>query len=436
MILVYCQKITNRVRYIFNLMLCELAGADIKFTSDTEEFKAWTGAKISYHSQPVAGEIFFLSRPVLFENDIRDHEISVFGWEGIKVFFAAGKNSALPFDPFAAAFYLVSRYEEYLPHIKDQHERFDAKESLAYQKDFLNKPVINIWALKIREIIRERYPDLIFREHKYKFISTIDIDNAFAYREKGFVRTAGALARNLLQLDFEQLSERLNVLAGRIPDPYDTYDYQLQIQKKYGFPVIYFFLMADYGVNDKNVPVQSYRLQSLIKSLADYADAGIHPGYNSHQDFKKLKEEHARLKEILKREITKSRQHFLKLHLPDTCRNLIELDITDDYTMGYASRTGFRAGICSSFNFYDLDYDTETSLRMHPFAVMEGTLKYAMGIPPERAMEYIAPLIDEVKAVNGTFISLWHNESLSEDRLWKGWREVYEEMVKCASDNR
>jgi hypothetical protein len=432
MILVYSTRISNRIRFTFNLLLVELAGFKIKITSDLTEFENYFGPKISYHSQPIGDEIFFLSKPILFDNDIRDYNISIFDWEGLKVFFPTGKNSAMPFDPFGAAFYLVSRYEEYLPHFKDQHERFDAKESLAFQKGFLEKPVVNIWALKIREIISKKFPELPFYKNTYNFVSTIDIDNAFAYREKGLVRTIGALARSVINLDYKELKERLSVLAGKQKDPYDTYEYQLEIQRKYNLSVIYFFLMANYGVNDKNVLVQSQKFQSLIKSLADYAEVGIHPGYNSHQDFRKLKEEHYRLKDILKREITQSRQHFLKLHLPETYRNLIDLDITDDYTMGYASRIGFRAGICSSFNFYDLDYDIETKLRLHPFAVMEGTLKYAMGVRPELAMDFIQPIIDEVKAVDGTFISLWHNETLSDDKLWKGWRSVYEEMVKYA----
>ena len=130
--------------------------------------------------------------------------------------------------------------------------------------------------------------------------------------------------------------------------------------------------------------------------------------------------------------MTKSRQHFLKLQLPYTYRNLINLDITDDYTMGFAAQPGFRASICTPFHFYDLDMDSETKLKVHPFTLMEGTLKDYMGISAVQAMEYITPLITEVKAVNGTFISLWHNESLGDEGRWKGWSTVYEEMIKEA----
>jgi hypothetical protein len=433
MILVYCPKITNRINYVFKLILKDLLGTEFQTTTDEELFKLHIGPKFSYAPHPVSDELIFLSKNILFENDIRDYSITVSDRAGVKIFFPVGKVSALPFDPFAASFYLVSRYEEYLPHIKDDHERFDAKESLAYQEGFLDKPVVNIWAGQIKNVLLARFPELEFQQRKYEFISTIDIDNAYAYKEKGAVRTLGALARALINVDFNELKERMKVFTGRTLDPYDTYDYQLEIQRKYDLKVLYFILMADYGINDKNVPVQNQNFQSLIKSLADYAEVGIHPGYNSAKSLRKLKEEHRRLEQILKREVKKSRQHFLKLSLPETYRNLLDIDITDDYTMGFASKIGFRAGIAAAFNFYDLDLDVETSLKIHPFAVMDATLKYYMKLTPENAMEYVAPLIDEVKAVNGTFISLWHNETLSENHLWKGWRNVFEEMMKYAS---
>lgn len=168
--------------------------------------------------------------------------------------------------------------------------------------------------------------------------------------------------------------------------------------------------------------------------LEDNAEVGIHPSYASNNDLKVLKREINSLSKVLNRQITKSRQHFLKLSLPQTYRNLIDLDITDDYTMGYASEIGFRASICSSFNFYDLEMETETNLRIHPFAFMEGTLRDYLSINADRAMDYIKPLIDEVKAVNGTFICLWHNESLSNQRRWVGWQQIYEDMIKYATE--
>jgi hypothetical protein len=372
---------------------------------------------------------------LLFENNIHEIEHKFIDFNNnTAICPVLNKKSALPFDPFAAAFYLITRYEEYLPYIKDQYERFSAEQSIAYKKYFLRKPMINIWAISISEIISNRYPDFKTKTNKFKFIPTIDIDCAYAFKLKGIIRSIGGYIKSVRDLNFKEIIERTAVLAGIRKDHFDTFEYQFLIHEKYKLNPIYFILFADYNDFDKNIHVNNQKFRSLIKMLEDNAEVGIHPSYASNTDMKVLKREINSLSKVLNRQITKSRQHFLKLSLPQTYRNLIDLDITDDYTMGYASEIGFRASICSSFNFYDLEMETETNLRIHPFAFMEGTLRDYLSINADRAMDYIKPLIDEVKAVNGTFISLWHNESLSNQRRWLGWQQIYEDMIKYATE--
>jgi hypothetical protein len=414
-------------------MFKDILGIDFKLTTDIEAFRNYQGPKLSYTHNSISNELFFISRSLLFESGITEQNISVFENNYNPVFFATGKASAMPFDVFAASFYLVSRYEEYLPHIRDEHDRFDAKDSLAFISGFLEKPLVNIWAIQLKQLIKEKYPTLVFPKSKFEFISTLDIDNAYAYREKGFTRSLGGYLKSLSIGNFSEVTERTRVLLGLEKDPYDTYDFQLEMLKKYKFKSIYFFLLGDYGPNDKNLPIESKKFQSLIKMLADYAQVGIHPSYGSNNSKQQLKKEIGRLSHVLHRDVTQSRQHFLKLRMPDTYRNLIEFDITDDYTMGYATQVGFRASICTPFNFYDLDTETETKLKIHPFAMMEGTLKYRMKIYPKDAMAKIKQLIDEVKAVDGVFISLWHNDTVNNRKIWRGWKTVYEDMVIYAT---
>ena len=73
--------------------------------------------------------------------------------------------------------------------------------------------------------------------------------------------------------------------------------------------------------------------------------------------------------------VTKSRQHFLAFELPTTYLKLIQSGILEDYSMGYASHLGFRAGICSPFRFYNLLEEKETDLVVYPFQVMDVTLQ-------------------------------------------------------------
>ncbi len=202
--------------------------------------------------------------------------------------------------------------------------------------------------------------------------------------------------------------------------------------EKYKLKQIYFILFADYGTNDKSIPTHSHVFRELIRWIADHADVGIHPSFTSNSVAGKLKKEINSLTKTLHREIIKSRQHFLVLHLPSTYRNLINHGITDDYSMGYASQIGFRASTCSSFLFYDLEMENTTTLRLHPFAAMEGTLRDYNQIDTVKAIAEFQEIIGEVKKVGGTFISIWHNESLSDQKRWKGWRDVYEKMIEDA----
>jgi hypothetical protein len=433
MLLIYSPKITKRLKYIFSLIFDNILSTHCSFTNSADEFMAYDGIKLSYAHQPVADEIFFSANHLLFETGIKEQNISFVNFDGSKAFFPNYDNrAALPFDPFSASFYLVSRYEEYLPYLKDKYDRFDARESIAYKYHFLEKPLVNIWAEKIAEIIKQRYPAFTRRKKHYKFIPTIDIDLFYAYRLKGILRTCGGYIKSLSERDYKGIIERTKVLSGIMKDPFDTYEFQYKIHKRYNLSPIYFILVADYGQYDKNIPHHNREFQSSIKSLGDYAEIGIHPSYASNNNSKKLKTEINRLSKILNKDITKSRQHFLKLNLPYTYRNLINYDIKEDYSLGYASEIGFRGSICTAFNFYDLDMDVETNLILHPFAFMEGTLKDYRNITHEDAVEFVKPIISNVKDVNGTLITLWHNESLSNQKRWLGWNRTYEEIIKLA----
>ncbi len=434
MILILVPKVTSRLHYSLKLMLRVLMGQDFRLTSSSEEFNAFQGIKFSYGPEPHPG-LHFYSDTLLFETGIKAPRTVVEQFDGLKVLFPVMKPEApLPFDPFAATFYMVSRYEEYLPYRKDHYGRFPVIESLAFREGFLDRPVVHLWAASVARVLKEHFPQIVLSKLKFKFIPTYDIDQAWAYLSKGILRTAYALLKNMYRGELPNAYERLQVLARRMPDPYDTYDYQFTLHRQYSLDPVYFILFARYNRYDRNIPMQSARFAKLILNLADNAQVGIHPSFASNEDEMILRFETAALSELLHREVTHSRQHFIKLLLPHTYRNLITLDITHDYSMGFVARPGFRAGICVPFPFYDLDLETETSLTVVPFTVMDGTLRDYMNLSPEEAWEVISGLIDEVRAVDGSFVSLWHNDSLSETGRWKGWRKVYEKLVQKAME--
>ncbi|KAA3642467.1 MAG: hypothetical protein DWP98_13880 [Bacteroidetes bacterium] len=433
MLLIYIPKITPRNRYTIKTVFNHLLQlSEFQLTSDVDRFSEYVGEKLTYAKKPLGDELFIYASGLLEKKGIDEQKIEFGEFDGLITLFANKTKSALPYDIFSAVFYMLSRYEEYLPHRRDHYDRFIAKESLAYKMGFLQTAVVDRWALQLKKVILAKFPNTAFKPRTYSYIPTIDIDNAFAYKEKGLIRTMGGFFKNLMKLNFRQIKDQILVLLDRKSDPYDTYNYQRNIQKKYNLHPIYFILLGDYGFNDKNISYEKRNFQSLIKNLADYAQIGIHPSFGSNQKTENLHKEILRLEEIVKRDITKSRQHFLKLSMPETYRNLVKEDILEDYTMGFANELGFRAGTCSPYPFYDLDEEVECKLTVFPFQVMESTLRYYQNIGITESIRAIKAIIDEVKAVDGTFISLWHNESLGENSDWIGWTKVYEEMIAYA----
>ncbi len=434
-LLIYTQKKTNRLNYTFKLVFRDILKFPYRITTNLEEFQSSDLPKIVYANGPVSDDIFFQSSGLLFQRGVTSIQLDAFVYNDSKAFFPVDDEDAVfPFDVFSAIFYLVSRYEEYQPYVSDEHGRFTAKSSVSMELGILNKPLVNIWILQIKKMLQKKYPKMNFIERKYKFVPTYDIDSAFAYAQKGFVRTVGAYLLDLVDFNWKDIAQRTRVLLRLEKDPYNTFELQIEYQKKYMLRPFYFILFGRYGQYDKNINYRNKYFGNLVKRMGDYAKIGIHPSYGTFEYPERISSEIRHLGKVVNKEITRSRQHFLRLLLPDTYRNLIEADITDDYTMGYAMTPGFRAGTCSSYNFYDLDTEAETKLRIHPFMVMDGTLKDYLKLTPADAIEQIRVLINEVKKVNGTFISLWHNESLSDQKRWKGWRRVYEALLEMAAE--
>ena len=406
----------------------------VEFTTTIEEFIAHSGLKMTYSKAPLGKEFFIRSNDLLFEQGVNDLEINIFYHQEVPCFFNAGSKSVLPFDVFAASFFLLSRYEEYLPHVRDVHERFTAEQSVAFKYRFLEKPVIDIWAYMLLEKLKEKFPEFTYKERRYQFISTIDVDNAYAYKYKSLIRTFGGFVKDFFSLQLKTFWDRFVVLINLKKDPYNTFQNLLNLKKKYKVETLFFFLVADYTTFDTNVSAAKNKFRLLIKSIGDYAKLGLHPSYYSMKDELLLKKEKERLEAITNIPMEKSRQHYLRFSLPETYQNLIDLEIKEDYSMGYASHVGFRASTCTPFYFYNLDFEIQTPLKIIPFALMDTTLNDYMELSPRQSLGKIRELKNEVKAVNGTFVTLFHNESLSDYLRWKGWSKVYESMLKIAID--
>lgn len=429
MIAFYSNSITPRLKYIVNFILGTILGSDFFITDDEEEYKRHKGPKINYSGKELNEGICIKPHTILFEEHIEKKEIFVTQWDNVKIFYQTDDNSTIPFDLFAAAFYLLSRYEEHLPFKQDRHGRFEARASLAHNNNFLQVPIIDEWAYLLSEYLSKEYPKYKHKEREFNYLPTIDIDNAYAFLFKGISKTLGSTLRSLVNLDIEDNFRRYRTLAGK-KDPYDTYNIFFDIHQKYGIKPTWFFLVGNSAKFDTNISLNKKAYRQLIKKMSGNCDIGIHFSYNTQKNYELLQQEISDLEGIINRKVIKSRQHYLRLHFNKTYTNLINAEIKEDYTMGYASEIGFRAGTCTPFNYFDLIQNQETPLQVYPFQIMDTTLNKHKGYSVSEAISVIESLVEKIKQVNGTFISIWHNEALSDHAHWKDWETVYREMLR------
>ena len=426
--LILVPKNTNRLQYTLDFVFGTMLGVDFKLTTDAGAFRDFEGPKMSYGPEPLWDEPFIKSVGLLFERDIYEQELKPFDFQEVKGIFPVYNNrSLMPFDVFSAIFYLITRYEEYLPQVRDQYGRFTPESSCLYHMGMLSKPIVDIWVI---ELAQRLHLEEGLAKRSYQFQPTYDVDAAWAYLHKGFYRTAGAYARDFLSGDWDEIGRHNRVIFKHERDPFDSFDYQFQLQEEFHLKPIYFIHCGDYDTNDKSISIRKDAFRALIKTIGDYADVGIHPSFSSYLNPARIQMEVERLSSVLNREVTKSRQHFLRMTLPRSYQRLIELDIHDDYTMGYASQVGFRAGTATTFRFFDLESDMPTSLQIHPFAVMDGTLRDYLNLGVSESYKMITKVVDEVRKVKGTFIYLTHNETLGGEKRWAGWPEMYRKILE------
>lgn len=432
MILIYTPERTPRLIYIARFLLSSILGVPVSFTSDINEFKNYTLPKINYSGEALDG-MHIHPHGLLFERGLKPIAPEYLKQQGIAALFPIQNEADLPFDPFVAAFFMVTRYEEYQPKTLDFHDRFLPTESVAYKHQFLDIPVVDHWALLIRSVLQQQYPDYPFPQRNYQYVPTIDVDTAFAYKYRGFFRTAGAAVKSLAKGNFKDNQQRCSTLFLNRRDPFDSFQLLQEWHTQHHLTPKFFFLVGQYGRYDKNLSPHHPAIRELIRQTSEYYPTGVHPSYQSNFKGNNLETEIQTLAEIIESPVSRSRQHFLMLRFPETYQRLLAQGITEDYTMGYAQMPGFRSGTCTPFPFYDLTDEIETSLMVYPFQVMDVTLNQYLKLSPSEALQCIRQLNSEVRKVNGTFISLWHNESLSEMRNWTNWREVYKALLQIAS---
>jgi peptidoglycan/xylan/chitin deacetylase (PgdA/CDA1 family) len=347
-----------------------------------------------------------------------------------------GKELHLNLDIFGSAFFMLTRYEELAKIDRDDHDRFPANASLAYQEGFLNRPIINEYIEILWYCLKQLWPELNRKKRLFRSIISHDVDVPFAQAFKGvnqLVRNCGGdiLKRKSASIALERAKSWYMIRKGNYK--YDlnyTFDKIMDISEQNGLRSAFYFKTACTDpVYDDTYAIDSLPIRKLLKDIYQRGhEIGLHPSYLTYNDPNQTRREHEYLKKVCKEENIEQtcwggRQHFLRWSVPITWRNWAEAGLDYDSTLSYADHAGFRCGICYEYPVYDLMQRKQLSLNERPLIVMEGSV--FLHHKGQKAIDYVCEMKKYCKMFNGDFTLLWHNSSFLERNMWS----IYETII-------
>lgn len=428
MLLIYVQKLSPRIDYIFKQICNKILGIEISFTNEIEKFISHAAPKISYGPIPLGTELFFEASGLLSLKNIEAIEVHVEAWEDTYGFFRLSDKSALPYDIFSAAFYLLTRYEEYLPYQPNEVGAFPHTQSLAYEHGFLEQAIVDIWARMFLEKLLESFPDLKYNKNKLEVNTLVGAKQPFAYANQNSMNSLIGYIKDLSLGQFYKLWDRTKTLIGLQADPFDTFSWISQSTKTSNKKFTVFFMMNNARELSQIQNFKSPKYHEKIKLIGDYQEVGLLFSKDSIYTQELMKLEKNRLEAVTHRPVESSLFVDASLKLPEAYRGLLQLEIAKDYSMSYDDVVGFRAGTCTDFLFYDLEYEVKTPLLIKPVAIRTKALRTYDNQTAERKIEC---LLNQIKRMGGSLNFLFSNQDFSQyeenDALF--WKELFKKHL-------
>ena len=428
---VYTLNPSQRLEFVCKFIFQQCLLAEFEIITDKASFERAQGYKINYSHMPISEVFQICPSDLLNEEGISKHKPLPF-FENEQLYFFKSQiepgSFALHFDIFSAVFYFVSRYEEWQEYRADEHGRFSIEQSILYKTNKQFVPVVDLWIKEFKEKVLEERLGATFPIQQAKILSTLDIDNLFAFRGKGFFRSCGAFVKDIFKGDFTNLGKRWQVLLKNEKDPFDIYDDVSRFCEDEQIPLVYFFLYRNGTKYDRTVDPGSKAFLKVFERLKKYnITCGLHPSYISNNSEDLLSEEFKKMSSDFQKQIQFSRQHFLMFDIRKTPRLLMRNGVVADFSMGYSNSPGFRAGTSRPFKYYNFDKETTEPLFLVPFCFMDGAYSIHQKMSTEEAMKTLLEMGEQVRRTGGNFVTVFHERSFY-DHLYPGFSRLYKNL--------
>ncbi len=435
----------NERKYIIDIIFTEFLGIEYELNDFSEKLEAYE-IFVGNGNKLVIEDHFFNQFPnkleyLKLENipkkiDYVENEFTpennipvVYGHSLVK---AGDSRLTCGIDIFASCFFMLTRWEEYVNKIRDKHERFITYQSLAYMHGFLDRPIVNEYVEMLWNMLKYLGVRQNRKKREYQLFLTHDVDHIYKWGTcANFIRhLAGDLiARKSIKEFFRSTIYYLQVKFKIKNDPYDTFDYLMDVSDSLGVKS-YFNFMAEgisnydnrYKTNDSCV----LKLVSNIKKRGHYI--GIHPTYKAYNKYDQFKHEKTELENNFHMPILFGREHYLRFEVPATWQIWEDNNMKWDSTLSYVDKEGFRCGVCYEYGVFNILTRKKLKLKEKPLIVMEGSVSTQNNMTSEKMELIINQMINKVKKYNGEFVFLWHNSSFN-TKEWRKYRKVYERVL-------
>lgn len=419
----------NVTDYIIKFLLGESAEACsgmVGYTADVEQFQYYKvviypssffdeGIYATLASLPNFPLVVFENIPLLYGNTKVE-------W--------VGKTLVVHADVVASAYFLLSRYEEFVRRdVRDEHGRFPGKESVPVKGEFIARPIVEEYGGLLRGWLKQAGVDVTEPTNGIRRVYlTHDVDALAHYRKLRGVASAALRNRGELKCALQTFCGDIN------KDPWYTFPWLLECDGRICDEKrnIVFFVKPGGGKSREDAPhmnIRSSDFQSLFNLFrAKGAFVGLHASYEAGKKPCLIRKEKQVLERGWRNTICFNRHHYLGSREPEDMQFLLDAGIEEDFTMGYADVAGFRLGTCRPVRWINPLTREVTRLILHPLIVMDGTLsepKY-MGLGEEQAFAYVSELVDQTARHGGDVCLLWHNTSV----VLAYHKRLYPEIIK------
>lgn len=360
--------------------------------------------------------------------------LDCFGERHLVVFgrnlFSFGEDRAvIGRDLFASAFFLTTRWEEFVQGRKSEGE-CDERLLLTVRAGAYRRPLVNEYASIIERILGDWGMEC--PRHDFTNILTHDVDAIYLKSWKAvFSDAMESLARKKIIKCFKKTASRAAMKILR-PTPYSYFKQYRKIAVRYGIPEVFFFkntLMneygATYGYNDKWVIKLIRRLSSEGSVLA------LHPSENVLGNPQQFDKEFSRRDYSEYNTLNIGRNHHLIWNY-DIIEQWKSKGVKVLSNVGFHHLTGFRSGITRPYPIFNIYTREMTEMTEVPFFLMDTAMPIGQ-IDAGTIVSGNADIIAALKRYGGVNHLNWHFYEKIACKAYISSFKVLEEILSKAA---